>query len=190
MHDAAAAASLVGLGLKSVHARDALARGTVVDFFEVHAENFMVDGGPALRQLEQVRARWPLSLHGVGLSLGGEDPLDRSHLDRLKRLLERFEPAWFSEHLAWSSHGGRWFNDLLPLPYTAGTLARVCRHIDQAQSHLGRRLLLENPSTYVQFDASTMDETAFLCEVVRRTGCGLLLDVNNAYVSAVNHGGC
>jgi uncharacterized protein len=189
MHDAAAAASLVGLGLKSVHARDALARGTVVDFFEVHAENFMVDGGPALRQLEQVRARWPLSLHGVGLSLGGEDPLDRSHLDRLKRLLERFEPAWFSEHLAWSSHGGRWFNDLLPLPYTAGTLARVCRHIDQAQSHLGRRLLLENPSTYVQFDASTMDETAFLCEVVRRTGCGLLLDVNNAYVSAVNHGG-
>jgi uncharacterized protein len=189
MHDAAAAASLVGLGLKSVHARDALARGTVVDFFEVHAENFMVDGGPALRQLEQVRARWPLSLHGVGLSLGGENPLDRSHLDRLKRLLERFEPGWFSEHLAWSSHGGRWFNDLLPLPYTAGTLARVCRHIDQAQSHLGRRLLLENPSTYVQFDASTMDETAFLCEVVRRTGCGLLLDVNNAYVSAVNHGG-
>jgi uncharacterized protein len=189
MRDATAAAPLVGLGLKSVHARDALARGTVVDFFEVHAENFMVDGGPALRQLEQVRARWPLSLHGVGLSLGGEDPLDRSHLDRLKRLLERFEPAWFSEHLAWSSHGGRWFNDLLPLPYTAGTLARVCRHIDQAQSHLGRRLLLENPSTYVQFDASTMDETAFLCEVVRRTGCGLLLDVNNAYVSAVNHGG-
>jgi uncharacterized protein len=189
MRDATAAAPLVGLGLKSVHARDALARGTVVDFFEVHAENFMVDGGPALRQLEQVRARWPLSLHGVGLSLGGEDPLDRSHLDRLKRLLERFEPAWFSEHLAWSSHGGRWFNDLLPLPYTADTLARVCRHIDQAQSHLGRRLLLENPSTYVQFEASTMDEASFLCEVVRRTGCGLLLDVNNAYVSAVNHGG-
>ena len=189
MRDATAAAPLVGLGLKSAHARDALARGTVVDFFEVHAENFMVDGGPALRQLEQVRSRWPLSLHGVGLSLGGEDPLDRAHLDRLKRLLERFEPAWFSEHLAWSSHGGRWFNDLLPLPYTAATLARVCRHIDQAQSHLGRRLLLENPSTYVQFDASTMDEAAFLCEVVRRTGCGLLLDVNNAYVSAVNHGG-
>jgi uncharacterized protein len=189
MHDAAAAASLVGLGLKSVHARDALARGTVVDFFEVHAENFMVDGGPALRQLEQVRARWPLSLHGVGLSLGGEAPLDAAHLDRLKRLLERFEPGWFSEHLAWSSHGGRWFNDLLPLPYTDATLARVCRHIDQAQSHLGCRLLLENPSTYVQFEASTMDEASFLYEVVRRTGCGLLLDVNNAYVSAVNHGG-
>ena len=189
MRDATAAAPLVGLGLKSVHARDALARGTVVDFFEVHAENFMVDGGPALRQLDEVRARWPLSLHGVGLSLGGEAPLDAAHLDRLKRLLDRFEPAWFSEHLAWSSHGGRWFNDLLPLPYTDATLARVCHHIDEAQSHLGRRLLLENPSTYVQFEASTMDEAFFLRDVVRRTGCGLLLDVSNAYVSAVNHGG-
>jgi uncharacterized protein (UPF0276 family) len=189
MRDATAAAPLVGLGLKPVHARDALARGAVVDFFEVHAENFMVDGGPALRQLDEVRARWPLSLHGVGLSLGGEAPLDAAHLDRLKRLLDRFEPAWFSEHLAWSSHGGRWFNDLLPLPYTDATLARVCRHIDEAQSHLGRRLLLENPSTYVQFEASTMDEAFFLREVVRRTGCGLLLDVSNAYVSAVNHGG-
>lgn len=189
MRDAATASPSVGLGLKSAHTREALARGAVVDFFEVHAENFMVDGGPALRQLDQVRARWPLSLHGVGLSLGGEAPLDVAHLDRLKRLIERFEPAWFSEHLAWSSHGGRWLNDLLPLPYTADTLARVCRHVDEAQSHLGRRLLLENPSTYVQFETSTMDEAFFLCEVVRRTGCGLLLDVNNAYVSAVNHGG-
>lgn len=189
MTSAAPRTPFVGLGLKTAHAREALARGAAVDFFEVHAENLMVDGGPVLRQTERVRERWPLSLHGVGLSIGGEDPLDRAHLDRLRALIDRFEPAWFSEHLAWSSHGGRWFNDLLPLPYTAATLARVCDHIDQAQHRLGRRLLLENPSTYVQFEASTMDEAAFLTQVVRRTGCGLLLDVNNAHVSAVNHGG-
>lgn len=188
MTPAAPRVPLVGLGLKTTHAREALVRGATVDFFEVHAENLMVDGGPVLRQTERVRERWPLSLHGVGLSIGGEDPLDRAHLDRLHGLIGRFEPAWFSEHLAWSSHGGCWFNDLLPLPYTPATLARVCDHIDQAQEHLGR-LLLENPSTYVQFDASTMDEATFLSEVVRRTGCGLLLDVSNAHVSAVNHCG-
>ncbi|MFN3298216.1 DUF692 family multinuclear iron-containing protein [Caldimonas sp.] len=178
----------VGLGLKTGHLAEVLERGSAMDFFEMHAENLMVDGGPVLRRLERLRERWPLSLHGVGLSLGGEGPLDEAHLGRLRALIDRFEPAWFSEHLAWSSHGGRWFNDLLPLPYTAETLARVCNHIDQAQERLGRRLLLENPSTYLMFEDSTMDEATFLAETVRRTGCGLLLDVNNAHVSAVNHG--
>jgi hypothetical protein len=157
-------------------------------FFEVHAENYMVAGGPFLRHLHAVRERWPLSIHGVGLSIGGEGPLDEAHLGRLAALVDRFEPRWFSEHLAWSSHGGHWFNDLLPLPYDRATLARVCEHVERVQQRLKRRLLLENPSTYVEFAASTMDEGSFLAEVVRRTGCGLLLDVNNAYVSAVNHG--
>lgn len=178
----------VGLGLKTGHLAEVLDRGSAMDFFELHAENLMVDGGPVVRRLERLRERWPLSLHGVGLSLGGADPLDEAHLGRLRALIDRFEPAWFSEHLAWSSHGGHWFNDLLPLPYTAETLARVCDHIDQTQERLGRRLLLENPSTYLAFEDSTMDEAAFLAETVRRTGCGLLLDVNNAHVSAVNQG--
>ncbi len=180
---------VVGVGLKAQHVAEVLGVGAAVDFFEVHAENYMVDGGPYPRHLQQVRERWPLSIHGVGLSIGGEAPLDHEHLGRLASLLRRFQPRWFSEHLAWSSHGGRWFNDLLPLPYNGVTLRRVCAHVEQAQAHLGRVLLLENPSTYVEFAASTMDEASFLCEVVRRTGCGLLLDVNNAYVSAVNHGG-
>jgi len=179
---------MIGLGLKSSHVAQVLDTGAAVDFFEVHAENYMVDGGPFLRHLERVRERWPLSIHGVGLSIGGEGPLDRTHLARLATLLDRFQPAWFSEHLAWSSHGGHWFNDLLPLPYDAVTLRRVCDHVDEVQQRLRRRLLLENPSTYVEFVASSMDEAQFLNEVVRRTGCGLLLDVNNAYVSAVNHG--
>jgi uncharacterized protein (UPF0276 family) len=148
----------------------------------------MVDGGPMLRHLERVRQRWPLSVHGVGLSIGGDGPLDIAHLDRLDRLLRRFEPRWFSEHLAWSGHGGRWFNDLLPVPYDDATLDRVCDHVDQVQEHLRRTLLLENPSTYLGYARSTMDEPTFLCEVARRTGCGLLLDINNAHVSAVNHG--
>jgi len=182
-----------GFGLKAAHVRELLARAPAslvagAAFFEVHAENYMVAGGPFLRHLQAVRERWPLSIHGVGLSIGGEEPLDTAHLDRLADLVERFEPRWFSEHLAWSSHGGRWFNDLLPLPYDPATLQRVCDHIDQVQERLARTLLLENPSTYVEFAASTMDEAGFLAEVVRRTGCGLLLDVNNAYVSAVNHG--
>jgi uncharacterized protein (UPF0276 family) len=180
---------IVGLGLKSAHMAQVLGNAPVdLGFFEVHAENYMGAGGPAFRQLEQVRARHALSIHGVGLSIGGEAPLDVPHLQRLKTLVRRFEPCWFSEHLAWSSHGGTYFNDLLPLPYDTSTLQRVCAHIDQVQTVLQRRMLLENPATYVEFDASTMDEASFLREVLRRTGCGLLLDVNNAYVSAVNHG--
>jgi uncharacterized protein len=178
----------VGIGLKPRHVRQILTEGAQLDFFEVHAENYMVPGGPYLRHLGQIRERYALSIHGVGLSIGGAGPLDPTHLDRLDRLLGRFEPQWFSEHLAWSSHGGRFYNDLLPVPYDGTSLTRVCDHIDQVQERLGRHLLLENPSTYVEFATSTLDEGAFLAEVVRRTGCGLLLDVNNAYVSAVNHG--
>ncbi len=184
--------ALAGIGLKASHVADLWAGARsgaahCIGFLEVHAENYMVDGGPMLKHLQQVRERWPLSIHGVGLSIGGQDPLDTAHLQRLRSLLQRFEPRWFSEHLAWSSHGGHWFNDLLPLPYNATSLQRVCNHIDQTQSALQRTLLLENPSTYVEFVDSSMDEGSFLAEVVRRTGCGLLLDVNNAYVSGVNH---
>jgi uncharacterized protein (UPF0276 family) len=177
----------IGVGFKPQHLADLLA-GNAVDFVEVHAENCMVDGGPVLARLARVREHCALSLHGVGLSIGGAKPLDEAHLDRLAALAERFEPRWFSEHLAWSSHGGTYCNDLLPLPYDATTLARVCEHVDRLQQRLRRRVLLENPSTYVEFEASTLGEAEFLGDVVARTGCGLLLDVNNAYVSAVNHG--
>ena len=180
--------TLAGIGLKDEHALPLLEGAAAVDFLEIHAENYFVAGGPRLRRLERLRERLPLSLHGVGLSIGGEAPLDEAHLDALAALLQRFEPRWFSEHLAWSSHGGTWLNDLLPLPYDDATLQRVCEHIDRVQTRLRRRMLLENPSSYVAYERSTWDEGAFIAEVVRRTGCGLLLDVNNAYVSGVNHG--
>ena len=179
----------VGLGLKVTYLANILdADQRAIDFVEVHAENYLCAGGPMLRHLQQVRDCMDLSVHGVGLSIGGEAPPDPRHMQRLKQLLDRFEPRWFSEHLAWSSHGGTWFNDLLPLPYNRSNLQRVCDHIDEIQRVLGRPLLLENPSTYVEFEASTLDEASFLNEVARRTGCGLLLDVNNAFISAVNHG--
>lgn len=177
-----------GAGLKPQHVDEVLRQRPALGFFEVHAENYMVAGGPFPRHLERIRADYALSLHGVALGIGGDGPLDIAHLDRLRALIERFEPTSFSEHLAWSSHGGAFLNDLLPLPYDDATLARVCMHVQQAQEHLARRLLLENPSTYLAFDASTMAEAQFLSEVVARTGCGLLLDVNNAYVGCVNRG--
>jgi uncharacterized protein (UPF0276 family) len=177
-----------GVGLKPEHFRQIVETSPDLGFFEVHAENFMVDGGPFHHYLTRIRERYPLSIHGVGLSIGGESPLDTAHLDKLARLLERYSPQAFSEHLAWSSHGEVFLNDLLPVPYTPQTLQRVCDHIDQVQSHLKRRMLLENPATYVEFSASSMAETEFIGEVVRRTGCGLLLDVNNVYVSCINHG--
>jgi len=176
-----------GLGLKPEHFRQIVEQWPDLGFFEIHAENYMVDGGPYHHYLTRIRERYPLSIHGVGLSIGGEGPLDIDHLDRLKRLLDRYQPESFSEHLAWSSHGSTFLNDLLPLPYTKQTLQRVCDHIDQTQAHLQRRMLLENPATYVEFAASTMAETDFIHEVVRRTGCGLLLDVNNVHVSCTNH---
>jgi uncharacterized protein (UPF0276 family) len=177
-----------GAGLKHEHAEDILNGPRLVDFFEVHAENYMGAGGPPHRLLRRIREDYPLSIHGVGLSIGGAGPLDREHLGRLKRLIDIYEPAAFSEHLAWSTHDGVFLNDLLPLPYNRISLAHVCSHVEQVQDALGVRMLLENPSTYVAFGASTMSEVEFLRSAARRTGCGLLLDVNNVHVSAVNHG--
>ena len=177
-----------GVGLKPQHYEEILAQKPDLGWFEVHAENYMGAGGPPHRYLTAIRQDYPISLHGVGLSIGSEGALDADHLQRLKALADRYEPGLFSEHLAWSSHGGTYFNDLLPLPYSEQTLAQVCEHIDQVQSVLSRQMLLENPSTYVNFWVSTMEEIDFLKEVVARSGCGLLLDVNNVLVSAVNHG--
>lgn len=177
-----------GLGLKPEHYGEILAARPAVGFFEVHAENYMGDGGPPHRFLEAIREIYPLSLHGVGLSIGGPGPLDRDHLRRLRHLVDRYRPESFSEHLAWSTHEGAFLDDLLPLPYTPTTLMTVVDHVAQTQDALGVRMLLENPSTYVVFEESTIDETDFLREVARRTGCGLLLDVNNVMVSSVNHG--
>jgi uncharacterized protein (UPF0276 family) len=157
-------------------------------FIEVHAENYMGDGGLPHAQLAALRADHALSLHGVGLSIGGDAPLDRDHLLRLRRLCDRYEPQSFSEHLAWSSHDGMFLNDLLPLPYTEGTLQRVIAHVSQTQELLGRRILLENPATYLQFAASAIPETEFLAEIAARTGCGLLLDVTNVLVACSNRG--
>ena len=176
-----------GLGLKPQQVPEILATLPDLGFFEVHAENYMVDGGPLHHGLARIREHYALSLHGVGLSIGGVEPLDARHLDRLAGLVSRYQPASFSEHLAWSSHGGVYFNDLLPLPWTAATLQRVCAHIDQVQTRLKQTLLLENPATYVEFSSSTFSESQFLAEVVQRTGCGLLLDISNVQVSSVNH---
>jgi len=176
-----------GLGLKHEHFVEVLESSPDIGFFEVHAENYMVAGGPFHHYLGLIRAQYPLSLHGVGLSIGGEGPLNPEHLARLATLIERYQPHSFSEHLAWSSHGPVFLNDLLPLAYDNATLQRVCEHVDQVQSSLKRTMLLENPSTYLQFQRSTLDETDFISEVIRRTGCGLLLDVNNVYVSCINH---
>jgi uncharacterized protein (UPF0276 family) len=177
-----------GVGLKPEHYRDILENRPDIGWFEVHPENYMGAGGPPHHFLERVRERHPLSLHGVGLSIGAARPLNVQHMSRLKALLDRYEPGMFSEHLAWSTHEEFFLNDLLPLPYTEETLAHVARHVDEVQTTLGRRMLIENPSTYVRFDENDMDEIAFLTELARRTGCGLLLDVNNVYVSATNHG--
>lgn len=157
-------------------------------FFEVHAENYMGAGGPPHRALEAIRRDHPLSLHGVCMSIGSPRPLDKAHLARFRGLVARYQPALVSEHLAWSTHETSFFNDLLPLPYTQATLACVCDHIDQVQEAIRRPLLLENPSTYVAFRESSMRETEFIRAIAERTGCGLLLDVNNVFVSATNHG--
>lgn len=177
-----------GVGFKPAHFRDIVAAAQPIGFFEVHAENYMGAGGPPHAQLGALRERYALSVHGVALSIGSTQPLDRDHLARLKMLCDRYEPESFSEHLAWSSHGGVYFNDLLPLPYTQQTLVSVAEHIDEVQTVLRRTMLLENPSTYVDIAESTISEVEFLAEVSNRTGCGLLLDVNNVFVSSSNHG--
>jgi uncharacterized protein len=181
-------AELTGVSLKHEHLPAILADGKLSAFFEVHAENYMSSGGPPHDALTRIRQDYALSLHGVCMSIGGPQPLDKNHLGRFKALVDRYEPALVSEHLAWSTHGVTYFNDLLPLPYTQATLFRVAEHIDEAQETIGRSILLENPSTYVLFPESTMAETEFIRELVRRTGCGLLLDINNVFVSATNHG--
>lgn len=175
-----------GVGLKADHYRHILDQMPDIGFFEIHAENYLGAGGPPHRYLTQIRERYPLSLHGVGLSIGGTAALDQEHLKKLSSLVARYQPGLFSEHLAWSTHENHFFNDLLPAPYTNETLVQVARHIDQVQNTLGRQMLLENPSTYVWFEASTWDETGFISEIAHRTGCGLLLDVNNVYVSCTN----
>lgn len=179
---------LAGTSFKHEHLPAILAEGPQRGFFEVHAENYMGAGGPSHRALETIRRDHPVSLHGVCMSIGAPQPLDQAHLARFRNLVDRYQPALVSEHLAWSTHETTYFNDLLPLPYTKATLARVCDHIDEVQGAIRRPLLLENPSTYVTFNESTMNETDFIRNVARRTGCSLLLDINNVFVSATNHG--
>jgi len=175
-----------GVGYKPQHYSAIMSDPGSVDWLEIHAENYMGAGGRPIAQLRHLAERFPVSVHGVGLSIGGEGRLDSDHLDRLRHLCDWLNPASFSEHLAWSTHDGAFLNDLLPLPYTQATLQRVADHIDEVQTTLGRQMLLENPSSYLAFAESEMSETAFLRDLTRRTGCGLLLDVNNVFVSATN----
>lgn len=177
-----------GVGFKPEHFAEIDAGPQPLGFFEIHAENYMGAGGPPHARLSRLREDYALSIHGVGLSIGAMQPLDRDHLQRLKILCDRYQPESYSEHLAWSSHGEVFLNDLLPLPYTEATLDCAVAHIDEVQTILKRRMLLENPATYLTFRESTFEETDFLAEVVRRTGCGLLLDVNNVFVASTNHG--
>jgi uncharacterized protein (UPF0276 family) len=181
-------AGLAGASFKPEHLPSILADCERRCFFEVHAENYMGAGGPPHRSLEIIRREYPVSLHGVCMSIGGPGALDKAHLERFRRLVERCEPALVSEHLAWSTHETVCFNDLLPLPYNAATLGKVCAHIDEVQEAIRRPILLENPSTYLAFRDSTISETDFIRTIAKRTGCGLLLDVNNVFVSATNHG--
>jgi uncharacterized protein len=178
---------LAGAGFKHEHMADILRDEQKVGFFEVHAENFMGKGGAPHAALERLRQDYPIFLHGVGLSIGSIGPLDKQHLARLKSVAQRYEPIVVSEHLAWSTHDNTYYNDLLPVPYDTGTLHRVVSHINEVQDVLGQTILLENPSTYVAFETSTMSETDFIRDIATRTGCGLLLDVNNVFVSATNH---
>lgn len=175
-----------GVGYKPQHYSDIIENPGPLGWLEIHAENYMGDGGRPIAQLRHLAERFPISVHGVGLSIGGEGDLDADHLARLQHLVGWLNPASFSEHLAWSTHDSHFLNDLLPLPYTTQTLTRVAAHINQVQDTLGRQMLLENPSSYLAFAESEMDETEFLTEVAKRTGCGLLLDVNNVFVSATN----
>jgi uncharacterized protein (UPF0276 family) len=177
-----------GIGLRAVHHREVLTRRPSVGWFEAHSENYFARGGPARAVIEAVRRDYPLSLHGVGLSMGSTDPLDAAHLAEIVRLTRELEPMLVSEHLSWSSAGGRFTNDLLPLPYTEEALQHMVSRVEQVQDALGRQMLIENVSSYLQFAHSTLDEWDFLAELARQSGCGLLLDVNNVYVNAMNHG--
>lgn len=177
-----------GIGLRAPHYRAILEREPALAFLEIHAENFFAEGGQALAWLERFRERYPLSVHGVGLSLGSAEGVEESHLAKLERLVRRFEPALVSEHLSWSAAGGRHANELLPLPFTREALTAAVANIQHVQERLGRPILVENVSTYLRFGDGEMAEHEFVAEVVRRAGCGLLLDVNNIHVNARNHG--
>ncbi|MCR4302542.1 MAG: DUF692 domain-containing protein [Sulfuricaulis sp.] len=177
-----------GIGLRAEHYREVTDSLPPVGWLEAHSENYFGDGGTPLDYLERAREDYPISLHGVGLSLGSCDPLNRQHLEKLKSLIQRFEPGLVSDHLSWSSVDGSYFNDLLPLPYTEEALSLIAERVQQAQDYLGRELLIENPSSYLQYAHSTIPEWEFLAEVARIAGCGILLDINNIHVSATNHG--
>lgn len=177
-----------GIGLRSAHHEALVRERPAVRWIEVHTENYVHDGGPHLAALERARELYPLSLHGVGMGLGSSDPLDRSHLERVARAVARFEPALVSEHACWGSQDGQHFNDLLPLPYTEEAVAHLAARVSQVQDLLGRQILIENLSCYLAFASSRLTEWEFLSAVVERSGCGLLLDVNNAYVNSVNVG--
>lgn len=178
-----------GIGFRSPHFAEIVATRPSVGFLEVHAENYMAGGGPMLRQLESLRSDWPVSIHGVGMSLGSAEGLDARHLERLAALVGRIEPMLVSEHLSWSVAGGVYLNDLLPLPYTRESLAVVAANVERLQDKLRRRVLIENPSAYLRFAASELSEAEFLVELARQTGCGLLFDVNNVHVTCANLGG-
>ena len=184
----AALPAQAGIGLRAPHHHEVLAAQPPVAWFEVHSENFFARGGPQLELLENVRARYPLSLHGVGLSLGSAEPLDLQHVEQLRRLIARFEPAAVSEHLCWGRIGGRHANDLLPLPYTEEALQLMIARLRELQQRLGRQVLIENLSSYLEFKHSTLREWQFLAALAHESGCGILLDVNNIYVNARNHG--
>ncbi len=176
-----------GVGLKAEHIGDILESDADIGFFEVHAENYMGAGGMPHAQLRAIREKYPLSVHGVGMSIGSPGPINTGHLARFRAVVETYEPGMVSEHLAWSTHDDVFYNDLLPVPYTDETLERVVEHVDLVQSTLKRQILIENPSTYVTFAESTWSEFDFMAALARRSGCGLLFDVNNVYVSATNH---
>ncbi len=177
-----------GVGLKAQHYHEILETKPDVGWFEFHPENYMGAGGPPHKYLSAIRESYPLSLHGVSLSLGSAEPLNQEHLKHLRHLIHRYEPDLVSEHIAWCSLGGTYFDDLIALPYTEETLNIVCDHVSETQDFLGRQILVENPATYLQFQQSEIPEPEFLLAVIKRTGCGILLDVNNAYVAAQNHG--
>ena len=179
----------VGIGLRAPHYRELVETQPAVGWLEVHSENYFGPGGKPLQYLELLREHYPLSLHGVGLSLGSVDPIDGAHLRSLKALMDRFEPGLISEHLCWNSVGGQHLHDLLPLPFTEEALAHVCDRIDAVQSFLGRTILIENISSYMQFAHSDMQEVDFISAVAQKTACGILLDINNIYVNTTNYGG-
>jgi uncharacterized protein (UPF0276 family) len=180
--------SAAGIGLRAPHVAQVLSSRPPVAWFEVHSENYFAEGGAAISALERVRADYRVALHGVGLSLGSTDPLDEGHLAKLERLIARIDPPLVSEHLCWSGVGGRHLNDLLPLPYTDEALSHFCARVDAVQQRLGREIAVENLSSYLAFAGATIPEWEFVAEVARRTGCKLLVDVNNIYVNAVNFG--